>query len=95
MKSKENIQQWNYSAPHGAGRVLSRSQAKKQIDVNDFKKSMEGIFSTSVGAGTLDESPMAYKDSKIIEEAIQPTATIVDRIKPILNLKDKEGKEND
>jgi RNA-splicing ligase RtcB len=86
---------WNFSAPHGAGRLMSRSQAKKNVNLDDFKKSMEGIFSTSVGKGTLDESPMAYKDAKIIEEAIGPTATIIDRIKPVMNLKDGEGSDTD
>jgi len=84
-KSNED---WNFSAPHGAGRLMSRSEAKKKVDLDKFKKSMEGIYSTSVGKETLDESPFAYKDSKIIEEAIEPTATIIDRIIPILNIKD-------
>lgn len=80
--------EWNFSAPHGAGRVYSRSKAKSDLDVNKFTKDMEGIFSTSVGMGTIDESPDAYKDSKIIEDAIEPTAFIVDRIIPIHNMKD-------
>ena len=78
---------WNYSAPHGAGRVLSRRQAKDKITVEDYQKSMEGIFTTSVGHDTLDESPMAYKDSAMIEEAIEPTAKIIHRVKPIYNVK--------
>ena len=82
---------WNYSAPHGAGRVLSRSKAKEMVDLEAFKETMKGVFSTSVGKETLDESPFAYKDSKMIEEAIQPTADIVDRIVPLHNLKDSEG----
>jgi len=86
--------EWNFSAPHGAGRVFSRSAAKKQISLDDFKKAMEGIYSSSVVAGTLDESPMAYKDASIIEKAIEPTAKILFKVKPILNLKDSEGKEN-
>lgn len=81
---------WNYSAPHGAGRVLSRSKAKKQIDVEKFKEQMKDIYSTSVGNGTLDEAPDAYKDSKMIENAIEPTATIINRVKPIINLKATE-----
>ena len=81
--------EWNYSAPHGAGRVLSRSQAKKKLCIETFEKSMEGIFSTSVCYGTLDESPMAYKDSTVIEQAIEPTATIINKVKPVLNMKDK------
>lgn len=62
-------------------------KAKKRIDLETFKTQMEGIFSTSVGQGTLDEAPDAYKDCKVIEEAIEPTAVILDRIKPVLNMK--------
>ena len=82
--------EWNYSAPHGSGRILSRGQAKRQLDVASFKEQMKDIYSTSVGQGTLDEAPDAYKDSKIIEESIQPTAIILDRIKPIHNMKCSE-----
>ena len=92
--------EWNYSAPHGAGRVMSRSQANRELNVEEFKVQMEGIYSTSVGNTTLDEAPGAYKDSKIIEEAIKPTAVIIDKIKPIHNMKDggksfrkKKGKQ--
>jgi RNA-splicing ligase RtcB len=85
--------EWNYSAPHGAGRLLPRGIAKRTVDLEAFKDSMHGIFSTSVGQGTLDESPMAYKDSKMIEEAIGPTADIIDRILPIHNMKDSEGQD--
>lgn len=81
---------WNYSAPHGAGRVFSRSKAKELLSLDLFKEEMKDIFSTSVNKNTLDESPMAYKDSKIIEKAIEPTAKIIDRIKPIHNMKDSE-----
>lgn len=86
-KGKSNPE-WNFSAPHGCGRVLSRSQAKKKLNLDEFKEQMFGIFSTSVGNSTLDEAPNAYKDSKIIEEAIEPTAIIIDKIKPIHNMKD-------
>lgn len=79
---------WNYSAPHGAGRVYSRSKAKKELSIEKFENDMSGIFSTSVCHGTIDESPDAYKDSKIIEIAIEPTAIILDRIIPIHNMKD-------
>ncbi len=79
--------EWNYSAPHGAGRVLSRSRAKQELDMAEFESQMDGIYSTSVVKSTLDEAPNAYKDPKVIEEAIGPTATIIDRIKPIINLK--------
>jgi tRNA-splicing ligase RtcB len=84
---------WNYSGPHGAGRALSRRKAKERIDLETFKEQMEGIYSTSVCQGTLDEAPDAYKDSKLIEEAIEPTAVILDRIKPILNMKATEKEE--
>ncbi|WP_300716589.1 RtcB family protein, partial [uncultured Brachyspira sp.] len=83
-KSNED---WNYSAPHGAGRVLSRMQAKKQISMNEFIDSMKGIYSSSISKSTLDEAPQAYKDSKEIEKLIEPTANIIDRLKPILNIK--------
>ena len=79
---------FNFSAPHGSGRVGSRSHAKKNLDLELFKKEMKGIYSSSVCKETLDESPMAYKKSSMIEELIEPTATIIDRIKPVLNLKD-------
>jgi len=84
----KSSKQWNFSAPHGAGRIMSRSQANKKLDVEEFKGQMEGIYSTSVGRTTLDEAPGAYKDSKIIERAIEPTAVIIDRIKPAHNMKD-------
>jgi len=79
---------WNYSAPHGAGRLMSRAQAKKNIKLENFTEQMKGIYSTSVCQGTLDEAPDAYKDSKVIEQAIEPTAKILFKIKPILNMKD-------
>lgn len=79
---------WNFSANHGAGRLMSRGDASRKIDLEDFKFSMKGIVSTSVCKSTLDESPQAYKDPKMIEAAIAPTATVIDRVKPILNLKD-------
>jgi RNA-splicing ligase RtcB len=87
-KSNED---WNNSAPHGAGRLMSRGKAKESIDLDKFKKQMEGIYSTSVCKGTLDEAPDAYKDSKMIEAAIEPTATILDKLKPLLNIKDKNS----
>jgi len=80
--------EWNFSAPHGSGRVGSRSHSKKNLDLDFFKKEMKGIYSSSVCKETLDESPMAYKKSSMIEELIEPTAKIIDRIKPVLNIKD-------
>lgn len=79
--------EWNYSAPHGAGRVLSRSKAKSVLDINEVKKQMEGVYTSCI---PLDEAPGAYKDSTIIEMCIEPTATIVDRLIPVLNMKGGE-----
>jgi RNA-splicing ligase RtcB len=78
--------EWNNSAPHGAGRVLSRSAAMRQLSLDDVKDQMSkaGVFTTNI---PLDEAPGAYKDSKVIEEAIKPTAKIIARIKPIHNMK--------
>jgi len=80
---------FNFTSPHGAGRSKSRSEASRTIDMKDFEYSMKGIVSTSVVKGCLDESCFAYKNPKVIEESIQPTAKILDHIVPILNLKDK------
>jgi len=80
--------EWNFSAPHGAGRIMSRGDASRNVDIDKFKFRMKGIVSTSVGKSTLDEAPQAYKNPKIIEDAIEPTVNIIDRVKPILNLKD-------
>lgn len=78
---------WNYSAPHGAGRLMSRAQAKQTFTVSEFKKEMDGIYTTSVGRSTLDECPMAYKDMKDIVDNIGPTVDISAIIKPIYNFK--------
>jgi len=76
--------EWNRSAPHGAGRLFSRSEAKRTLALSDAKKQMEGIYSSVL---PLDESPGAYKPSEVIEAAIGPTAKIIERVKPILNMK--------
>lgn len=81
---------WNYSAPHGSGRVLSRKQAKEQISLDDYEKSMFGIYSTCISENTLDESPMAYKPSKEIIANIQPTVEIASIVVPIYNFKANE-----
>jgi RNA-splicing ligase RtcB len=85
---------WNYSAPHGAGRVMSRGKAFANIKMEDYQKTMEGIYSTSVNKETLDESPMAYKNMEDIVTNIEPTARILKTIKPIYNFKasKKKGK---
>ena len=78
---------WNYSAPHGAGRLMSRNKAKSAISLADFEKSMEGIYSTTVSRSTIDESPMAYKNMDEIVRCIEPTVNVVDIIKPLYNFK--------
>lgn len=78
---------WNYSAPHGAGRILSRSMAKELLDLDEYKESMKGIFTTCVGQSTLDEAPQAYKPIEEIIENIQDTVNIIDILKPVYNFK--------
>ena len=78
---------WNYSAPHGAGRVLSRGQAKKTVSMEEYKKSMEGIYSTCINESTLDECPMAYKPKEEILNNIGDTVEIVKIVKPRYNFK--------
>ncbi|MCL2721806.1 MAG: RtcB family protein [Treponema sp.] len=81
---------WNYSAPHGAGRIMSRNKAFATLSMEDYKKSMEGIYSTSVNKKTLDESPFAYKKMNEIVINIEPTAKILKIIKPVYNFKAAE-----
>lgn len=81
---------WNFSAPHGAGRLMSRSKAFESLTMEEYQKEMQGIYSTCVNASTLDESPMAYKSMDEIIENIEPTAEIVTRIKPVYNFKASE-----
>ena len=78
---------WNQSAPHGAGRLMSRSEAKESFTVSEFKKQMAGIYTTSVNKDTLDECPMAYKGMEDIVENIRDTADVQRVIKPIYNFK--------
>lgn len=78
---------WNFSAPHGAGRLMSRAQAKQSFTVSEFKKQMNGIYTTSVGKATLDECPMAYKGMQDILDNIAPTASVEKIIRPIYNFK--------
>ena len=79
---------WNYSAPHGSGRIMSRNKAKDSISIEAFQQSMEGIFSTSVCPNTIDESPMVYKDTQEIISLIEPTCLIEYFMKPVINIKD-------
>ncbi|MGI5958113.1 MAG: RtcB family protein [Massiliimalia sp.] len=78
---------WNYSAPHGAGRLMSRADAKQSFTVSDFKKQMADVYTTSVSKATLDECPMAYKGMQDILDNIGPTAEVLKIIRPIYNFK--------
>jgi RNA-splicing ligase RtcB len=81
---------WLFSAPHGAGRIMSRIQAKKELKMEDFENSMNGIYTTSVCEQTIDEAPMVYKDSKQIMEDIVPTVEVLKIIKPLYNFKARQ-----
>ena len=81
---------WNFSAPHGAGRLMSRKAAFANLSVEQYKEEMQGVFSTCVAFDTLDESPMAYKSMDEIVNAITPTAEIVEKITPLYNFKASE-----
>lgn len=85
-KGKGNPE-WNYSAPHGAGRLMSRAQAKKNLSIEEFTKEMKDVYSTTVNINTIDESPMAYKSSDEIINNIKDTVDIIEHIKPIYNFK--------
>ena len=78
---------WNYSAPHGAGRIMSRTDAKELLDMDDYKESMTGIYTTSINKGTLDESPQAYKSLDDIIDVIGDTVDIIEVMKPVYNFK--------
>lgn len=79
--------EWNYSAPHGAGRIYRRSEVANHYTVSEFKKSMEGIYSSCINKDTLDESPFAYRDIESIKNVIQDTVTIDKILKPVYNYK--------
>lgn len=81
---------WNYSAPHGAGRIMSRSEAKNKLKLEDYKEVMAGIYTTSINEYTLDEAPMAYKSLNDIIDVIGDTVEIVDVMKPVYNFKASE-----
>ena len=82
--------EWNYSAPHGAGRIMSRSQAKATLDMDEYARTMEGIYTTSVSAQTLDEAPMAYKSLDDIIGVIRESVDVIDIMRPIYNFKAAE-----
>ncbi len=79
--------EWNYSAPHGAGRIMSRTAARNNLSMEEYKESMKGIFTSSVCAATLDEAPMAYKSLDDIIDVIKESVEIIDVMKPIYNFK--------
>ena len=82
--------EWNFSAPHGAGRLMSRTMAKKCLSIEDYRESMAGIYTTSVNPDTLDEAPMAYKSLKDIIDVIKDSVDIIEVMKPIYNFKASE-----
>ena len=82
--------EWNCSAPHGAGRLMSRTDAFEKLTMEEYQKQMAGIYTTCVNPATLDESPMAYKNMSDIVENIEPTAEIIAQVKPIYNFKAAE-----
>lgn len=79
--------EWNYSAPHGAGRLMSRTKAKSELDLDEYVKEMQGVYTTSVSLNTLDEAPMAYKSLEDIIDVIRDSVDIIDIMKPIYNFK--------
>jgi RNA-splicing ligase RtcB len=81
---------WNYSAPHGAGRIMSRAEAKRTLDIETYEASMQGIYTTSVTQKTIDEAPMAYKSLDDIIDAVRESVDIIDILKPVYNYKDSE-----
>lgn len=81
---------WNYSAPHGAGRLMSRSTARSTLSLDDYKETMKGIYSTSIDDSTLDEAPMAYKSLDDIIDVIRDSVDVIDIMKPIYNFKASE-----
>jgi RNA-splicing ligase RtcB len=82
--------EWNFSAPHGAGRLMGRKEAKRKLSLSDFKSEMEGIWSSCINEGTLDEAPMAYKPLDLILNSIKETVDVDFIAKPIYNFKAQE-----
>lgn len=82
--------EWNFSAPHGAGRIMSRTKAKQELALEDYKKAMEGVYTTSVNEMTLDEAPMAYKSLDDIIDVIRESVDVIEVMKPIYNYKASE-----
>lgn len=82
--------EWNYSAPHGAGRIMSRKAAKDRLSLEEYRETMKGIYTTSVNEATLDEAPMAYKSLDDIIDVIRDSVDIIDVMKPVYNFKASE-----
>ena len=82
--------EWNYSAPHGAGRVMSRTKAQNELSMEEYRESMKGIYSSSINQATLDEAPMAYKSLEDILNVLENTVDIIEVLKPIYNFKASE-----
>ena len=78
---------WNFTAPHGAGRLMRRSEAKASISIEEYREAMRGIYTTSVNESTLDESPMAYRGIDDILDTVEPTVEVVDVVTPVYNFK--------
>ena len=83
--------EWNYTAPHGSGRLMKRSEAKECISLEEYRESMRGVFSTSVNESTIDESPMAYRSIDDILDVVEPTVEIIDMATPVYNFKASKG----
>ncbi len=83
-------EEWNFSAPHGAGRTMSRMQAKATLNMDEYRSSMEGVYTTSISDETLDEAPMAYKSADDILDVISETAEVIEHMKPVYNFKAAE-----
>ena len=79
--------EWNYSAPHGAGRIMSRSAAKEKLSLEEYRETMKGVYTTSVNESTLDEAPMAYKSLEDIIDVIRDSVDVIDVMKPVYNFK--------
>lgn len=82
--------EWNYSAPHGAGRIMSRRTARASLDMDEYQKSMQGVYTTSVNNGTIDEAPMAYKSINDILGVVEESVDVIDILRPIYNFKASE-----
>ena len=82
--------EWNYSAPHGAARLMSRTKAKNTLTLEEYRSTMAGVYTTSINENTLDEAPMAYKSLDDIIDVIRETVDVIDIMKPIYNFKASE-----